>query len=85
MLDRAARPGQYALVPDDDDYTTFFDLLARPETWTEDERGLMDFSLRGQRELLRDSHPRDPKRRAELAKIVRQIEAAIERHDESRP
>ena len=67
-------------MPDDSDYSAFFGLLARPESWTDDDVRLVEFSLREQREQLEAGHLKDTKRRDSLSKIVDQIEAALVRY-----
>ena len=64
-------------VPDSSDYEDFWALLARPTTWTSDERRMIEHALVTQQQLLDSWHPKDLKRRASLAKIVEDIRAAL--------
>ena len=67
-------------MPDGHDYRAFFDLLDRPEAWSARDREQVERVLDQQRELLASCHPLDAKRRASLAAIVHQIEAALRPH-----
>jgi hypothetical protein len=64
-------------VPDTADYEAFDELLARPASWTERERRMVEFSLREQRDMLARCHPKDLERQARLARIVQTIESAL--------
>ena len=68
-------------MPDDAEYKSFFDLLARPGTWTEEDRRIIEVWLRQQREELEGSNPNDTRRRAALSRIIEQVEAAVAQHD----
>ena len=72
-------------MPDNEDYKAFFDLLARPRTWSEDERRQMEWRLAAQRRAVEDAHPKDEKGRAALRKVVEAIEAAIADADRAAP
>lgn len=64
-------------MPDSPDYEDFWVLLARPTTWTPQERRVVEDALNNQQQLLDSCHPKDLKRRSSLAKIVEDIEAAL--------
>ena len=64
-------------MPDGHDYRAFFDLLDHPEAWTDRDRKQVEWMLVQQRELLASCHRLDSTRRASLAGIVHQIEAAL--------
>ena len=68
-------------VPDDSGYRSFFDLLARPGTWSEDDRRIVELWLRQQRELLEGSNPKDTTHRAALSRLIEQIEFAVAQYD----
>jgi hypothetical protein len=64
-------------MPDNEDYAVLGDLLSRPSTWTPTEAAAMCFALRESRENLAAVHLLDHHRRASLAALVDEIEAAV--------
>ncbi len=64
-------------MPDTADHEAFDELLARPASWTERERSMVEFSLAEQRAMLAACHPKDLERQASLARIVETIESAL--------
>lgn len=66
-------------MPDGHDYAAFFGLLERPDEWSDRDREQVEWMLGQQRELLTSCHPLGSKRRASLADVVHQIEAALRR------
>jgi hypothetical protein len=70
-------------VPDTSDYEAFAELLARPGSWTAQERRLVEFALQQQRDLLAACHPKDLKGRARLTKVVESIQSARGSHSPS--
>ena len=64
-------------MPDTADHEAFDELLARPASWTERERRVVEFGLREQHDMLAACHPKDVERQARLARIVETIESAL--------
>lgn len=68
-------------MPDNEDYRQFFALLDRAESWTDEERALVEGILRRQRQMVDAAHPKDFKGRARLNEVVSQIEEAVRRYE----
>lgn len=71
-------------MPDDQDYGAFFALVRQPERWNRRDRRTMGSALCAQRAELDSRHPED-RRRASLARIVADIDAAIAEYDATHP
>ena len=68
-------------MPDNQDYQDLARLLADPSAWTPDEAEFMRLALAYQRSSVEDCHPKDVRRRARLAAVADDMEAAVRAYD----
>ena len=71
-------------MPDNEDHQDLARLLADPSAWTPDDARFMRFALTNQRRSVEECHPKDARRRAQLAAVADDIEAAVRDYERAR-
>jgi hypothetical protein len=64
-------------VPDDQDYADLGALLADPAHWTDEQAATARLVRRAQISALAEVDPRDQKRAADMAVVVKELDSAI--------